>query len=481
MNNNLRRSVAFSRRSFVEKMGLGMGAALLAPLASNLIREAQGQDAPRKLAMFWMACNGINPYWVFTPKEFAEPTPENQQEPGSPSNSTLISASSTEYTLPAAFKPLEASYRNQLVMVDGLRNHPRKGEDGGHGLGYMALSCVPGSDPDNVTAGGITYDQHLANTIGSGTPRKSVLIGVSSHVDKDMKPMLFAGGANQPIDSFQSPALLYKDLFGTAMVQASGMGTPSVKNRLIFEGLRYDLDRLKVNFAGEERAKLDKYLAVVEAQEKSLNAAAGLTCTGGTAPTAGAAGEPVAGLEALNAMASIALTCGMTNVMGVDIGCGDSHDFGPDLAKLLVGTPLDGTDGTSLGDVGHMDQPINGPVISGVYAWMSGMVAATLDALKTIPSGNGTLFDNALAMLVSDNGETHHSRHLRMPFVLVGKAGGLKLDGRYIRYPGSAEIGFQDALLAMGQGLGAPSNGFGVHADGQGFMVPSKGPLPELL
>jgi len=432
--------------------------------------------------MFWFAANGINPYWVFTPKEFAEDlTGVNQQEPSAVSSKV----NSAAFTVPEAFAPLVPNYRNQMLMIDGLKNFPRSGDDTGHGQGFVILSCVPGAGAggaaDHYIPGGITYDQHLANTISKDTPRKSVLIGISSHIDMEMKPHLFAEGASKPIGAFQSPVLLFKDLFGTAMATAGGVGTPSIKNNLLFEGLAYDIARLDKEFAAPEKDKLANYLKTMEAYQKRLAASGSLSCKGGTLPTLDQTGDPVDVLEALNAMASIAITCGMTNVMGVDIGCRDSHDYGPDLKKLLIGSPVENAEGTSLGDVGHQGQSTNGPVISKTYAWMTKMVADTLDALKGLPSGNGTLYDNALAVVSSDNGETHHSQQQRCPFVLVGKAGGLKVDGRFIRYDDNDQKSVIDLWSALGRGYGVPDGDFGKGEDGLGPNKPAQGALPELL
>lgn len=478
MVNFTRKSVSFSRRSFVEKFGLGMGAALLAPLAKTLVKEAQGQATDRKIAMFWFAANGINPYWVFTPKEFPEDlTGVNQQEPSEIAGNLVNSAS---FTLPDCFAPLGASYRNNLLMMEGFKNFPRTGDDVGHGAGFLTLSCVPGANADHYVPGGITFDQHLANTVSASVPRKSALIGISSHIDMEMKSHMFAEGASKPLGAFQNPILFFKDLFGSAMATAGGVGTPSVKNNLLFEGLRHDIERLQKEFAAPEKDKLDRYLATMETYQKRLVAGAGLTCSGGTQPTLDQTGDPVDVLETLNAMASIAVTCGMTNVMGVDVGCRDSHDYGPNLQKILPAS-VRGKDGTSLGDVGHMDADINGPVITATYAWMSGMVAQTLDALKALPSGNGTLFDNTVAVITSDNGETHHSRQSRWPLLVVGKAGNLKLDGRYIRYPESKSRSLIDVYTAISAGFGVPDGEFGVGADGKGPNHPAQGPLPEMI
>lgn len=476
------RFTTFSRRSFVEKLGLGVGAALLAPIARSLVREAHGQASDRKIAMFWLAPNGINPYWMFTPAEFIESGVDlNGQEPGEPTVPVLDGPKN--YTWPEMFKALEP-YRQQMLLIDGLKSHAQVGEDAGHGNGFMALGCTPltpnPGNPDFFIPGGITFDQHLAKSISSSTVRRSVLIAQSSKPDDEFKSNMFAEDRNKPLPAFQSPTSLYKDLFGDGMAQAAGVGTEAPNNRLLFEGIRYDLSRLESSFAGEEKAKLASYLGAMEAFEKSESLRGSLTCTGGTMPADGKPREASAAIEAMHAMASVALTCGMTNVLGVDIGCGGSHDFGPNMERLLIGTPLAGLEGTSLADVGHLQREVQGPVNTILYQWLSGMIAQTIEAMKAIPSGSGNLFDTSLTLLTSDNAEAHHSQHARWPLALIGNVGGrLKADGRYIRYPGGDSArALVDMFSAIGAAFGVPDTGFATTP-----LMPefTKGPLELLM
>ncbi len=303
-----------------------------------------------------------------------------------------------------------------------------------------------------------------------------------------MKSHMFGTAANQSVPAFQSPVELFRDLFPNMPAPVTMGSTPSSRNRVIFDGLRYDIARLEKEFAAPEKDKLAAYLGIVEEYEKRLQGASNLSCNGGTAPTLTQTGDPVDVMVGLNALASIAVVCGMTNVMGVDIGCRDSHDFGPNLQSILRAS-VKGVEGTSLADVGHQDAPVNGPVITDTYAWISGMVAKTLDSLKAIPQGNGTVFDSTVAMITSDNGETHHSGQGRWPLVLVGgKPGGLNLDGRYLRYPSDPAHSLADVYLSIGQGFGVPAGDFAKGTDGLGpnygkngeAGVPP-GPLAELI
>jgi len=123
-----------------------------------------------------------------------------------------------------------------------------------------------------------------------------------------------------------------------------------------------------------------------------------------------------------------------------------------------------------------MDEAIYRPVMTATYAWMSGMVARTLDVLLA-----DSLVTSAVAMITSDNGEAHHSAHGRWPLVLAGKAGGLRIDGRFIRYPEADQRSLIDVYSTLGVGFGVPNGTFGTHADGLGPNMPAQGPLSQVI
>lgn len=64
--------------------------------------------------------------------------------------------------------------------------------------------------------------------------------------------------------------------------------------------------------------------------------------------------------------------------------------------------------------------------------------------LKSIPEGNGSMFDNTVLFYFPDNGETHHSQGTEWPFVVIaGDQAPLNISGRYIRLPRYGELGHQ--------------------------------------
>ena len=64
------------------------------------------------------------------------------------------------------------------------------------------------------------------------------------------------------------------------------------------------------------------------------------------------------------------------------------------------------------------------------------LVDTIVTRLKSVPEGNGTMFDNTMLFYFPDGGETHHSHGWEYPFiVMTGRNAKLDLGRRYIRLP----------------------------------------------
>jgi hypothetical protein len=477
-----------SRRTFIEKLGLGAGAVILSPIAQALVSEARGQVVDRKIAYFMLVGNGIHPDWNFTPKELLPP--------GVGSEGTQFDVKSplldgpTSFTLPPMFKAMEA-YRSRMLLIDGLAN---KIPEPSHSTNFAALSCVclDGRNAEDAPPGGITIDQYLANgKLGASTPRKSILVGISTAKTPTATGTygIFAAGKNMPVPQYQSANALFMDVFGkvvTAAPATGGMPGPNLaamRQRLLFDGLRGDIARLQGAVAGTERQKLDTYLAAIADYEKNQQ---GIAAVAASCGSPGATPAATLGVEdsllSMTALASLALTCGITNVVGVSCGCGPSHDTFPELPKLTAALQSMGVTFAkgSWSGVGHEMQPVRQPAMDAVYNWLGGMMARTIDALSKIKVGDKTLWDNSVFVFTSENGEEHHAKYQRWPVAVFGNAGGkLKADGRFLRFPARGSKGYRslgDFYCSIATAVGIPTNDFG-----KGGVEPVVGPLELIM
>ena len=124
------------------------------------------------------------------------------------------------------------------------------------------------------------------------------------------------------------------------------------------------------------------------------------------------------------------LISGLTNVAAFTVD---------ELAHPYTGIPGIEGDKVNMHDIGH------GKSIGGLEAeeirrrcrtqHMS-LVDRIVTRLKSVPEGDGSMFDNTMLCYFPDGGETHHSHGTEFPFVIMaGNNTKLNLGRRYIRLP----------------------------------------------
>lgn len=448
------RPPAFTRRSFIERLGLGAGACLLAPIAQTLVFEARGHAAvgDRKRAVFFLLGDCFHP---------------NNLAPPQFSNLDMPVEGATNFTMPASFKALEP-LRSRVLLIDNLAHQARRAQ---HTCGYAALSCVMAADgasnENGGGPGGITIDQYIANRIGGNTRRKSVLVAQNRH---NNPRGAFASGPKNPESAFVDPQVMYKQLFeGLSTGGSTGPDLSSVRSEALLGSMRADIARLQKALAGPEKVKLDNYLALLADYEKRLTTQSPITCGAPQAPGADVTvrSDKDVKLDALFDMATIALVCGVTNVVGIGAGTGHAH-----LMNTWPNVGHNGADGVKNAIDTHNA--------------MAARIVRMVGALQRVKEGDKTAFDNSVILYTSDNGGgkalTHHTDKKRWPMVIVGNAGGkLKADGRFIRLPAKGSAGWRslaDMYNTIATAVGVPSEKFG---SGEGAIEPVTGPIASLL
>jgi hypothetical protein len=464
-----------NRRTLIERLALGAGGVILNPIARTLVSEARGETQTRKIIVFILHGNGINPNYVFTPAEFQKAT----KDPYAPDISDPVMNGPKDYAWPAMLAAL-APLRRKMLLVDGLALEAPENQ---HSYGFTALSNVKtssGTGEYGGPPGAITIDQHIANRIGKDSAFKSVLVGIAKNT-KTQEAKVFAAGRNQPAAHIVDPALLFKRLFGD-VAPNGGANLGGTKHKVLMDSLRGDANRLRSSLAGPERVKLDAYLAAIDEYDARRARAAALSCQppGAAAPNIDDnKTTPEDLLEFLTDTALVALKCGLTNVVGLSSCTGFSHACEVPFVRIAKGTPFE-----SLGRVdgyGHGPSDKVAPAMNLRLNFHAALMKRMADSLATVKVGDKTLFDSSVTLLMSDNADAHHSTGKRWPLALLGDAGGaLKADGRFIRYPGKGQGGWRslaDLYCTLATAVGVPTDDFGK----AGGVEPVKGPLPEIL
>ena len=108
----------------------------------------------------------------------------------------------------------------------------------------------------------------------------------------------------------------------------------------------------------------------------------------------------------------------------------------------ILSTPVSGVINETIGlhHVGH-NKSLGGESAAKVRERLRTHHMSVVDrlvaGLKSMPEGNGTMFDNTIIMYLPENGEKHHSHGTAVPFVILsGDKVNLNIGGgRYIRLP----------------------------------------------
>jgi hypothetical protein len=459
------------RRGFIARLGLGAGAAVLTPMLTTLHNEARGAVALRKRFIVVTYSNGG--FW-----DWAVPTEFNKDK-----KLLHTPVSSTEYTMPDMYQPLEP-WRSRLLLVDGLAN---RGADG-H-FAWNLLTGLPMASGEKQQ--GRSIDEHVAaGPVGKGTLFPIVHLGTSTGGDgragmtSKLSPHMSVKPNGEQVPIQLQPADAFKQLFpsGAPSGGAQGPRGDLVQRRRLLDWLNDDIKRARGSLAGTEKAKLDQYLASVEEAQRrtaafeNLGAQMGGAC-GVAAPALDPAVKPEADdiFEAQLRLGTSAITCGLTNVLTVAfIGLGGAY-------RKRLGITY------SIHDIGH-GQGSGEKLALKYMVWYAQEVGRLIRALQAVREGDRTIFDQTTILFANDNNESHHSRGWRWPVALLGNAGGaLKADGRFIRNPPlqgqTAAPGGPSGLRSIADLNATLARVFDHPADdwGKGGLEAVKGPINELL
>jgi hypothetical protein len=196
-----------------------------------------------------------------------------------------------------------------------------------HGHKFAVLNA--GGPTGNPS--GISIDQHVAGVLGRDTPVKSLLFGLGgSSVKGDEATGVFASGSGAGLRHAQNANTLLLRMTGAKTSGMGGAPTTMLGTRVL-DMVREDLKRLERNLAAEEKAQLTEYLTSMEAfQKKEQALGMQLQMEGckipGTPPTGQGSMPGIVALDSMFRLSTLALKCGVTNVIGASMANTDTHN-----------------------------------------------------------------------------------------------------------------------------------------------------------
>lgn len=368
--------------------------------------------------------------------------------------------------LPDPISPLEA-YKDKINIITGL--HGRHTSPS-HSAYFGALGGYRGGI--GVPPGGATID-HVISGLLPETILPHLRIGMDALENMISRPTLAtlsASGAGKPLFMHSNPQDLYQLLFG-------GIATGEVKKK--YEARSKVFNRIE-QLAAQHGEKLptgdrERYGGYVDGF-KDIN---GLR-------------ERLAGVsdhlkqfapdyndkflkpkfdtdwhDALLDLGIAALKAGLTNVLTIGSGRGEIFGAWKGLGITEAGHNL-----------GHMKQP-NNPIWIKIRKYNCQMLVKLMQALESMPEGNGTMMDNTLIVYTSNNADKQHTNGADWPFVLLGNCGGRIKTGQYTKLDGRRPINALYTTIL--RAIGNPNDRFNMDKGIANVHDTKVGPIEELM
>ncbi len=461
-----------TRREFLSRSLAGIGALSLA--SQSLSAESLLSQPPMRF-IFMHKGNGL------LPESLRLPTFEREQLDADKRKSALV-ADLDEHELPEWMGPL-ASHKQNLTILQGLSG---KMCTTGHHTWCSSLGAYKANERLS-TIRWATVDFQLADLCPSPFHHIEFACFPSSGGNSrgninGIEKGFSARGPQQPNYAFGSPKIALQELFKSISADQDAQTRYQLENQVL-EFLSNRESSLAGQLRGIEQSKVGNYAAALQnmRQQKSRVEAMGEVIRQHVPQLeAKYLAEDLSTVERQEGLVEVLLSTlisGMTNVVAFTAD---------ELGTPYTGLPGIEGENVNLHDVGH------GKSFGGVEALAIRdkvrhqhmlLIERMVSRLKSVPEGNGNMFDNTMLFYLPNNGETHHSHGTEWPFVvLAGANARLDIARRYIRLPGYNQIGHKTLgnwYTTILNAYGNPINHYG--ALDVALQIDQKGPIEQFL
>jgi hypothetical protein len=460
----------YTRRNFVKGLSLGGGLPVLAPILSQLEREAYGatKNSPKRF-VFVAVSSGI------MPEEVEQPSLKSE------SKDKYLNVSLDKHELEPAMKPFE-TLKEYLSIIQGLSG---KMCAGGHTGNYGALGVwkAPGEKgappPKRATVDSILSKMypaainHLATGLTGGWGNRTT--------EGVVYPDISAVGPQKTIPFQASPDIVFEQLFGTVASKDRYKAQKLASKKNLLDFMTDDVKKIQKAMPSQEKAKLDHYLDALEGlKDQDVKIAALSKSLEKNVPEFTdkyTSKETELRQEAHFDLIAAALISGITNVVTMKID--NSATFYRGLGITEKSVHGLGHNESSNGKTGMECRSI-------IRQHHFEILAHLANKLKSIPEGDGNMLDNTMIVYISPAGDRHHGKLDSWPMVVLGGCGKkLKLPGRYIQFPSYG----QKDHKTIGNWWTSVLNAYGNPIKHYGDFDPGlmkggfdqEGPIPEII
>ena len=420
-----------SRRDFLKTATFGASAAMLSPYILPASAAPVAGQPPMRF-IFLHKGNGLFPSAMVPPSL-------SKQDMDKESKKESFEVSLDKHELPHWMNPLN-DHKQNLTILQGLSG---KMCTTGHHTWQSSLGVYAANERLSSIKWA-TVDFELAKLFPSPLDHIELACfpsdgGNSRGNINGIEKGFSARGPQQPNYAFGSPKVAIDELFKSVSNNESGRVRYELERKLL-EFTARNQSELSQKLVGMELAKVKNYADAMEdirLRNKKLDAMGGVI--GQNVPKLDKKyfAEDISTIDRQLAHTEIllsALISGMTNVVTLTVD---------ELGTLYTGVPGLETEKINLHDVGHGKSVGNlaaTEVREHIRHCHMKLIDTIVTRLKSVPEGNGTMFDNTMLCYFPDNGETHHSTGIEWPFLIMsGKNAKLNIAGQYIRLPNYGE------------------------------------------
>jgi len=398
---------------------------LALPRVPSLAR-GEGAPAPRRLLIF------------YTPNGFV---PEAWWPERVGTGATVR----RDWELPSVLRPM-APYKDRLIQIQGLDNHPGGGHKGmatlltGKGRVTDTSKPVTRDNHLNEYASGESIDQLIARRLGAGTKFESLQFGVrlDGYAPGSYGTMTHRGHMD-PLVPVENPRLMFERLYGSAADGGQGSGAAARRRRSILDFARGDLSRLERSISHQERQRVRGHLDGIRELERLLEEQAA-SCAPSTERPGGGdwwrqdASVPAVVRAQMDMMVQ-ALACDLTRVATFQLG----HSLDSVVYSWLGVEPPGShhTQGHHSWDMKSAEHRRNRDYVRKINEWYGQQFRYLLDALDARPSGaadDSTLLDHTLVVWVTEQPRAvpHSSRDIPVTLVTGSNTSDIRT-GKYVQ------------------------------------------------
>lgn len=417
-----------SRRRMLKGMGACIALPFLDAMALPGVPKYSPEKSPIRTAFLFMP-NGVHPeHW--TPSTIGR-----------------------DFELTRQLKPLEKFRKDILVLGELMnKNSQFKGADGHYAKSASLLTCMPIKQTigDNISSGGVSIDQVIAQKVGNETLFPSLEYGldrITTGVDINVGFTRLYGSSiswqspTQPMSKEIDPRLAFDRLFRSFVPGVKVKEDPWKQS--VLDLVMEDANALKRNLGRSDQDKVSEYLESIRSVEKRISNQANkekfaANITPDIRRELVRVNQNIDEYVEMYAGVDITeKTRLMLDIMALafwsDASRVTSFMFGNSVSDRNFSF-LDGVSGNHHSISHHMDKQELLEEYVRITAWHVEQYAYFLDKLRNIKEGDKTLLDNSMVMFASDlrDGNRHSPRNL--PIILAGKGGGKIKTGQNLIY-----------------------------------------------